>query len=107
MIERARTKNFEFPYVRDEEQTIALKYGALRTPHFFVFDQNRLLQYTGRMDDNTLAPTKTTTNELQVAVTSIIENKKLETPLTNPIGCNIKWKGRDGHWGPPEACDLV
>ena len=107
MQERASTKKFQYPYVRDEEQTTALKYGALRTPPFFVFDQNRLLQYTGRMDDNTLDPTKTTTNELQVAVTSIIENKKLETPLTNPIGCNIKWKGRDGHWVPPEACDLV
>ena len=107
MIERASTKKFEFPYVRDEEQTIALKYGALRTPHFFVFDQSRLLQYTGRMDDNTLDHTKTTTNELRVALASLIENEKVEIPLTNPIGCNIKWKDRDGHWIPPKACDLV
>jgi hypothetical protein len=28
-------------------------------------------------------------------------------PLTNPIGCNVKWDGQDGHWMPPEACDLV
>jgi peroxiredoxin len=52
MVERSQEKCFPFPYVRDEDQSVALKYGALRTPHYYVFDENRKLRYTGRMDDN-------------------------------------------------------
>ena len=56
MIERAREKSFPFPYLRDESQDVARAYGALRTPHFFLFDDRRLLRYTGRMDDNPREP---------------------------------------------------
>jgi len=60
MVERAREKNFPFPYLRDETQEIALAYGALRTPHYFLFDKDesgrRRLRYTGRMDDNPRTP---------------------------------------------------
>jgi peroxiredoxin len=49
---RAAEKAFPFPYLRDESQAVGLAYGALRTPHFYVFDQQRRLRYTGRMDDN-------------------------------------------------------
>ena len=49
---RAKQKGFQFPYVRDESQDVAKAYGALRTPHFYVFDADRKLRYTGRMDDN-------------------------------------------------------
>jgi peroxiredoxin len=52
MQQRAKEKNFKFAYVRDDTQEIARAYGALRTPHFYVFDQDRKLRYTGRMDDN-------------------------------------------------------
>src|SRR5688500_5418145 len=52
MIERARERKYNFPYLRDESQAVAKDYGALRTPHFFVFDKGRKLRYTGRMDDN-------------------------------------------------------
>ena len=34
-------------------------------------------------------------------------SRGIAVPLTNPIGCNVKWKAREGHWMPPEACDLV
>ncbi len=33
--------------------------------------------------------------------------KPVSVPLINPIGCNVKWEGKDAHWMPPEACDLV
>ena len=52
MQERARDKGFQFPYLRDESQATALAYGALRTPHFYLFDGDRKLRYTGRLDDN-------------------------------------------------------
>ena len=107
MRQRAGEKGFEFPYVRDESQAVALAYGALRTPHFYLFDGDRMLRYTGRMDDNTLDAARATTRELRAAVEALLAGKEVPTPLTNPIGCNVKWKNRDNHWMPPEACDLV
>lgn len=107
MVIHAKEKGFAWPYVRDESQEIALKYGALRTPHYYVFDQDRKLRYTGRMDDNPRNPGKETTHELRDAVDALLAGKKPPVEITNPIGCNVKWWGKERHWMPPEACDLV
>lgn len=107
MVERAKQKGFPFPYVRDESQNVAMEYGALRTPHFYVFDRDRRLRYTGRMDDSPREPGKQTTHELVDAVEALLAGKEPPVPLTNPIGCNVKWRNQDAHWMPPEACDLV
>jgi peroxiredoxin len=107
MAERAREKGFKFPYVRDESQQVALAYGALRTPHYFVFDRQRRLRYTGRMDDNPRQAGKETTHELRDALDALLAGKDPPVTMTNPIGCNVKWKNRDEHWMPPDACDLV
>ncbi|HEX4125570.1 MAG TPA: thioredoxin family protein [Tepidisphaeraceae bacterium] len=113
MIERAKEKKFDFPYLRDDDQKIALAYGALRTPHFYVFAKDAggqggwRLAYTGRMDDDPRNPGKQTTHELADALDAVLAGKKPAVPLTNPIGCNVKWKNQDNHWMPAEACDLV
>ena len=111
MVERAREKNFPFPYLRDETQEIALAYGALRTPHYFVFDKDesgrRRLRYTGRMDDNPRTPGAQKTHELADAVDALLAGREVRVAVTNPIGCNVKWEGKDRKWMPPEACDLV
>ena len=107
MVERARAKGFEFAYVRDESQEVALAYGALRTPHFYVFDAERRLRYTGRMDDNPRLPGGETTHELRDALDALLDDRDPPVSATNPIGCNVKWKNRDAHWMPPDACDLV
>ena len=107
MVERAEDKGFEFPYLRDESQDAARAFGALRTPHFFLFDRERKLRYTGRMDDSPRDPSKVTTGELADATRAVLDGREVETPLTNPIGCNVKWKGKEKHWMPAEACDLV
>jgi peroxiredoxin len=107
MVQRAKDKAFKFAYVRDDSQKVALGYGALRTPHFYVFDKDRKLRYTGRMDDNPRNPGKETTHELRDAVDALLVGKQPQVPVTNPIGCNVKWKGKERHWMPPEACDLV
>jgi peroxiredoxin len=107
MKTHAAEKYFPWPYVRDDDQSVALTYGALRTPHYYVFDAERKLRYTGRMDDNPRTPGKETTHELRDAVDALLAGKKPPVELTNPIGCNVKWKGKDGHWMPAEACDLV
>jgi hypothetical protein len=48
-----------------------------------------------------------TINNLELALEEHLGGKPIRIPLTNPIGCNIKWEGKDAHWMPPEACDLV
>ncbi len=107
MVIRAREKSFKFPYLRDDTQETAMAYGALRTPHFYVFDADRKLAYTGRMDDNPRNPGKETTHELHDAVDALLAGRKPEVLATNPLGCNVKWAGKPHHWMPPEACDLV
>lgn len=107
MKARAQERGFDFPFLRDETQELALAYGALRTPHFYVFDAARKLRYTGRMDDSPRHPGKETTHELRDAVEDLLAGREVALPLTNPIGCNVKWRDQDKHWMPAEACDLV
>ena len=107
MVSHAKEKGFKWPYVRDDDQKLALAYGALRTPHYYVFDQSRKLRYTGRMDDNPRNPGKETTRELRDAIDDLLAGKTPRVAVTNPIGCNVKWWGKERHWMPPEACDLV
>ena len=107
MVERMKKEKFPWLYLYDESQDIAHAYGALRTPHFFVFDKERKLVYTGRGVDNPRETSKMTINDLDNALTELLAGKPITTPLTNPIGCNVKWEGKDAHWMPSEACDLV
>lgn len=107
MIERMDEQKFPWLYLHDASQDIARAYGALRTPHFFVFDKDRKLVYTGRGVDSPRDTSKMTVNDLDNALTELLEGKPITTPATNPIGCNVKWDGKDAHWMPAEACDLV
>jgi len=105
----ARMEEYKFPwlYLYDEPQEIVKAYGALRTPHFFVFDKDRRLIYTGRGVDNPRDASKIMVNDLERALEEHLAGKPVSVPLTNPIGCNVKWDGKDQHWMPVEACDLV
>jgi peroxiredoxin len=107
MVERMKEQKFPWVYARDKSQDAAKAYGALKTPHFYVFDKDRKLIYTGRGVDNPRDTSKMTVNDLERALEEHLSGKKLSVPLTNPIGCNVKWEGKDAHWMPPEACDLV
>ena len=107
MILRMREQKFPWVYLYDSTQRVAQAYGALRTPHFFVFDRNRRLIYTGRALDNPRDPARARVNDLERALDEHLAGMPVSVPLTNPIGCNVKWHGRDPHWMPPEACDLV
>ena len=107
MVERMEKQRFPWGYMRDEGQEAARAYGALRTPHFFVFGRDRRLAYTGRAVDNPREAEKSTQNDLERALEEVAAGRPVSVPLTNPIGCNVKWEGQDKHWMPPEACDLV
>jgi peroxiredoxin len=107
MIKRMAKYKFPWLYLYDATQDIAVAYGALRTPHFYVFDDQRKLIYTGRVVDNPRDTTKATVNDLENALEEYLAGKPITTPVTNPIGCNVKWDGKDAHWMPPDACDLI
>jgi peroxiredoxin len=107
MVARMKEKKFPWLYLRDEPQKVALAYGALRTPHFYVFDRSRKLVYTGRGVDNPRDTSRMTVNDLGNALSEHLAGKPVSKPMTNPIGCNVKWDGKDQHWMPPDACDLV
>ena len=107
MVSRMEEQKFPWVYLRDESQDVARAYGALRTPHFYVFDGDRKLVYTGRGVDSPKDPEKITVNDLDRALEEVTGGKAVSVPLTNPVGCNVKWRGQDAHWMPPEACDLV
>ena len=92
MVKNAKKKNFNFIYLRDDDQAVADAFGATHTPEFFVFDEKRALRYHGKMDDNWQNPTAVKDKYLQDAVDAILAGKEVKTPETFSIGCTIKWK---------------
>jgi len=107
MVLRMTENHFPWVYLHDQTQQVAMDYGALRTPHFYVFNKERKLVYTGRAVDQPRDVSKITVNDLDRSLTELIAGKQVSIPETNPIGCNVKWEGKDRHWMPVEACDLV
>jgi len=107
MVNRMKEHRFPWLYLHDGSQEIALAYGALRTPHFFVFDQERKLVYTGRGVDQPRDPSRITVNDLERALDELTSGKPVSVTVTNPIGCNVKWDGKEKHWMPADACDLT
>ncbi len=107
MVKRMAEHNFPWIYLHDETQNVAKAYGALRTPHFYVFDHERSLVYTGRGVDTPRDASQATVNDLERTLDELLSGRQVSIPATNPIGCNVKWDGEDAHWMPPYACDLV
>ena len=75
MVERMKVNKFPWVYLRDKTQKVALAYGALKTPHFYVFDSNRKLVYTGRGVDNPKDTAKMTINDLDRAIEEHLAGK--------------------------------
>ncbi len=92
MVKRAVEKAYPFPYLYDEPQTVAKAYGAVCTPHLFVFDAQRTLIYEGRIDDNWKDESAVKANDLRDALDAALAGKPVPLAQTNPMGCSIKWK---------------
>ena len=90
MVKRMKQYKFPWLYLYDDTQDVARVFGALRTPHFFVFNKERKLVYTGRGVDNPRETSKMTVNDLENALEELLADKQITTPITNPIGCNVK-----------------
>ncbi|HNT92326.1 MAG: thioredoxin family protein [Bacteroidales bacterium] len=107
MVRRMEEHRFPWKYLYDRDQTVVRAYGGLKTPHFFVFNSDRVLVYTGRGVDSPRDTSRMTVNDLERTLEELTSGRDISVPVTNPIGCNIKWEGHDAKWMPPEACDLV
>ncbi len=92
MIQRARSRGFDFPYVRDDTQLTVRALGARFTPEVFVFDEARTLRYHGRVDDNHRDPSKVTSHDLADALDALLEGRPPPNAETVPFGCSVKWK---------------
>lgn len=95
MTKRAEEQKFSYPYLFDESQQIGRDYGALRTPEFFVLDQERRIAYMGAFDDSPDA-SKVEREHLRLAVEALLAGKSVEKAETPPIGCLIRYKRQRG-----------
>lgn len=89
---RSDEKSFNFPYLYDEDQSLARAYDATHTPEVFVFDENRKLVYHGKIDDNWHEPQKVNSKYLREALDEILSTQEVSVPETYSIGCTIKWR---------------
>ena len=92
MKKRAQEKGYPFPYLFDESQEVARRYGAERTPEIFLFDRNWRLAYHGAPDDNWEDESKVKNNYFRDAIEAVLMNGEPPVRETPPRGCTIKWK---------------
>lgn len=91
MIIRYNDKKYNFPYLYDGgDQKTALLYGPVATPHSFVFDSARKLQYEGRIDQYE-KPGTANGEDLRNAIDAVLAGKKPEPATTKVFGCSMKW----------------
>ena len=94
MKQRAKDKNFNFPYLYDGDlQEAATAYGAISTPHVFILDKERKLRFAGRIDDGENIK-KVTTHDTRNAINALLAGKKVPVETTKVFGCSIKWKSK-------------
>ena len=91
MIYHAITNEYGFPYVLDEDAKLAKAFGAMKTPHVYLFDSDNKLVYTGAIDDNAKSAKKVKNNYLMDAIRSLGNNKKIKISETKALGCSIKY----------------
>jgi peroxiredoxin len=89
---RWRTKEYGFPYLHDEDQSVARAFGAVCTPDVFVYDRDRRLAYRGRIDDSWKDASRVTRRELAEALDLLLARKRPPEKQVPSMGCSIKWK---------------
>lgn len=89
MKERARAKNYLFPYVVDTTSEVARAFGATHTPETFLFDASGRLVYHGTIDDNARDAGKVQHTYLRDALDAVLEGKSPAVQETKALGCTI------------------
>ena len=90
LAKRARTRRFNFPYLKDPDGSVARGFGALCTPHAFLLDHQGSIVYSGRIDDSRLG-TNITRHELLDAIDDLLAGRTVALSHTEPFGCSIIW----------------
>jgi peroxiredoxin len=97
MKERAEEEDYPFPYLKDETQEVYKAYGASRTPHVFLLQNNGgkfKVAYTGAIDDNAMDAAEVTQRYLEIAIAAVAAGRKPDPSTTKAIGCTIKTKSQ-------------
>lgn len=95
MVRIARKKNYEFPYLIDESQSVAKAYGATNTPHVYVLakqNENLKVAYIGAIDDSARDASAVTKKYVEDAVDALLNGQSVTITKTKAVGCGIKWK---------------
>ena len=93
MIELGKKYGFEFPYLYDESQSVAIAYRAACTPDFFLFNQSHELAYRGQYDGARPGNNEAVSGaDLKAATEALLDGKSISADQLPSIGCNIKWK---------------
>ena len=112
---RAKFRGRDWPYLYDgETQAVAIKFGVVATPHIYLFDQDRKLQYQGRIDDNQREDL-VKSHDARNALEALIEGRPVPVAQTGAFGCTTKWmskaSGVEEEWAKiqnePVTLDLV
>jgi peroxiredoxin len=93
MKEKIGEWGIDFPYLADEEQEAARVFEAQCTPDIYLYDNNGVLYYHGRIDDYWKDESKVTSEELMPAAEAMVAGQPAPQPQHPTIGCSIKWKG--------------
>ncbi|HVZ48691.1 MAG TPA: redoxin family protein [Gemmatimonadaceae bacterium] len=87
-------QKFNFPYLDDgDEQEVVTKFGAVATPHVFIFDQDRKLRFQGRID-NSEREDLVKAHDTRDALDALLAGRDPEVKTTRVFGCSIKWKDK-------------
>lgn len=92
MVRFAEERNVNFPYLIDETQDLARKYGATCTPDPFLFDADKKLVFHGRINDAMEPEQKPRTQVMEINIEKLLNGDMIEKPFDPSIGCSIKWK---------------
>lgn len=92
MVDFAAAYGFDFPYLVDEDQSVASAYGAVCTPDFFGLNATGELQYRGRFDNALMGDPSNRTPEMLNAMLQIAETGKGPEQQVATMGCSIKWR---------------
>ena len=91
MIKHAEKNNYNFPYVQDPRSQLASEFGATKTPHIYLFDNNDVLVYRGAIDDNAKDARSVEEPFLANAIDQLLSGRSIEKPTSKAIGCSIKF----------------
>jgi len=95
MQQKAKDKEFTFPYLYDESKTVYAKYGAKKTPHVYLLnkeDEKNVVRYIGAIDDNVRNGAKVKQRFLADAVNELLVGEEVTLKETKAIGCSVKVK---------------